>query len=68
MDKFIPGVLGKLPAIDPVMTQEYVSALFGSMLGSKYLDRLYEVIDEIVEAFEGHGLPRKLWRRDRVEP
>ena len=68
LERFIPRVFGQLPALAPKTDRAYTPSPFGAMPSSERRDRLYEAIDEIVEAFEDHGLPGKRWWRARVEP
>ena len=68
LDKFIPRVFGSLPASIPMSKKEYTPSPFGAMPNQERKDRLYEVIDEIIEAFEDQGLPGKRWWKDRVTP
>ena len=68
LDKFIPRVFGSLPASIPMSKKEYTPSPFGAMPNQERKDRLYEVIDEIVEAFEDQGLPGKRWWKNRVTP
>lgn len=66
LDQFIPRVFGSLPASIPMSKKAYTPSPFGAMPNQERTDRLYEAIDEIVEAFEDHGLPGKRWWKNRV--
>ena len=66
LDQFIPRVFGQLPKSIPLSKKEYIESPFGSMPNSERRDRLYEAIDEIVEAFEARGLPGKRWWQHRI--
>ena len=65
LDVFIPRVFGRLPDSIPMSKKDYIESPFGSMPNKEREDRLYEAIDEIVNAFEDVGLPGKRWWRLR---
>ena len=68
LDRFIPRVFGHLPNSIPMNKKDYVHSPFGAMPNGERTDRLYEAIDEIVNAFEDVGLPGKHWWRERIAP
>lgn len=68
LERFIPRVFGQLPNSIPMNKRAYVESPFGSMPNQERLDRLYEGIEEIIEAFEDVGLPGKRWWRQRISP
>ena len=59
LDGFIPRVFARLPGTVPLNKISYVESPFGSMPNQERKDRLYEAIDEIVNAFEELGCPAK---------